>query len=94
MDIDDILAGVAVDHDAIPQGTLNLQALTRTWVTERVSPELMPYPDGLMERTMERIRRQVRFFLSFSFGLGRPGGATHTHRHTDSNHWPIINMTS
>lgn len=57
MDIDDILA--EVDGQVIPQETLDLQALTRAWVSERVGPELMPYPEQLMERTMARIRRQV-----------------------------------
>lgn len=57
MDIDDILA--EVDGQTTPQETLDLQALTRAWVSERVGPEIMPYPEQLMERTMDRIRRQV-----------------------------------
>ncbi|KAI9868613.1 MAG: GINS complex subunit [Trichoglossum hirsutum] len=57
MDIDDILADV--DRDSIPQETHDLQALTRAWVAERVSPEILAYPEALLDRTMERIRRQI-----------------------------------
>lgn len=61
MDIDDILA--EVDGQFVPQETLDLQTLTRAWVSERVGPEIMPYPEQLMERTMDRIRRQVGSLL-------------------------------
>lgn len=57
MDIDDILA--EVDSHAVPSETQDLQELTRAWVTERSAPEILPWPDTLMERTLERIRRQV-----------------------------------
>ena len=57
MDIDDILAGVA--GDAVPQETRDLQELTRAWVNERSAPEILPWPESLMERMMERIRQQV-----------------------------------
>ncbi|KAF2101604.1 GINS complex, Sld5 component [Rhizodiscina lignyota] len=57
MDIDDILADI--DREALPQESLDLQELTRAWVTERVAPELLPYPDALMERVSARIRRQI-----------------------------------
>lgn len=57
MDIDDLLAEVTAD--AIPQETRDLQELTRAWVAERVAPELLPWPEELMERVHERVRRQV-----------------------------------
>ena len=57
-DIDDILAELN-GAEAIPQETRDLQALTGAWITERVGPEIMPYPEGLMERIMERIRSQI-----------------------------------
>jgi GINS complex subunit 4 len=57
MDIDDILADI--DQNAVPQETKDLQTLTRAWVAERVAPELLPYPEELMERILERIARQV-----------------------------------
>ncbi|KAL9130554.1 MAG: hypothetical protein Q9175_006991 [Cornicularia normoerica] len=57
MDIDDILA--EVDSHAVPRETRDLQELTRAWVTERSAPEILPWPDGLMERVLERIRRQI-----------------------------------
>ena len=57
MDIDDILA--AVDSHAVPREGRDLQELTRAWVTERSAPEILPWPDALMERILARIRRQV-----------------------------------
>ena len=57
MDIDDILA--EVDSHAVPRETRDLQELTRAWVTERSAPEILPWPDALMERVLERIRTQV-----------------------------------
>ncbi|CAI6335218.1 unnamed protein product [Periconia digitata] len=56
-DIDDILAEIAVD--SIPQETRDLQELTRCWVAERVAPELLPWPEEVVERVLERIRRQI-----------------------------------
>jgi GINS complex subunit 4 len=58
MDIDDILADI--DANAVPQETKDLQILTRAWVAERVAPELLPYPEELMDRILERIAKQVR----------------------------------
>lgn len=58
MDIDDILASVSGPR--IPQRTLDLQALTRAWVAERTAPELLPYPTELIDRVMDRLRKQVR----------------------------------
>ena len=69
MDIDDILADVS--REAEPQESRDLQELTRAWVAERVAPEILPYPDALMERVLERIRRQVQFS---SINFPRGGG--------------------
>ncbi|KAF1979840.1 GINS complex, Sld5 component [Bimuria novae-zelandiae CBS 107.79] len=57
MDIDDLLAEVSVD--SISQETRDLQELTRSWVAERVAPEILPWPSDLMERVLDRIRRQI-----------------------------------
>jgi GINS complex subunit 4 len=57
MDIDDLLAEVAVD--STPREIRDLQELTRCWVAERVAPEILPWPSDLMDRVLERIRRQV-----------------------------------
>jgi GINS complex subunit 4 len=57
MDIDDLLAEVAVD--STPQESRDLQELTRAWVVERTAPEILNWPEELMERVLERIRRQV-----------------------------------
>ena len=69
MDIDDILADVS--REAEPQESRDLQELTRAWVAERVAPEILPYPDALMERVLERIKRQVQFFSVNLGGKGR-----------------------
>lgn len=58
MDIDDLLAEVTVD--TTPRETRDLQELTRLWVAERVAPEILPWPSDLMDRVLDRIRRQVR----------------------------------
>ena len=58
MDISDILA--EVDIDAVPQSTRDLQELTRAWVTERSAPEILPWPSVLIDRLLERLKRQVR----------------------------------
>ena len=57
MDIDDILA--EVDSQTLPQETRDLQELTRSWVNERCAPEVLPWPEALMERVLERVRKQV-----------------------------------
>ncbi|KAL1609761.1 GINS complex subunit [Nothophoma quercina] len=57
MDIDDLLAEVAVD--STPQQSRDLQELTRAWVAERTAPEILNWPEELMERVLERIRRQI-----------------------------------
>ncbi|OTA54272.1 GINS complex, Sld5 component [Hypoxylon sp. EC38] len=60
MDIDDILREVDPTFDSIPQETRDLQALTRAWMAERSSPELLDWPaDGFFERTNERIKQQI-----------------------------------
>jgi len=69
MDIADILATVTRDHH-VALGTvddethasemqLDLRLLTQAWISERVAPELLPYPTHLMERVTQRIREQV-----------------------------------
>jgi GINS complex subunit 4 len=61
-DIQDILDSVSAP--SIPQRTRDLQALTRAWVNERTALELLPYPTGVIERVMDRIKKQVRPFPS------------------------------
>lgn len=59
MDIDDIL-NTLNDHSGIPQETRDLQQLTRLWVIERSAPEILRWPEALMDRVLDRIRKQVR----------------------------------
>ncbi|TKA32261.1 hypothetical protein B0A49_13800, partial [Cryomyces minteri] len=55
--ISDILGSVSTP--SIAARTQDLHALTRAWVTERVAPELLPYPGALMARTLARVRAQI-----------------------------------
>ena len=73
MDIDDLLAEVSAD--SIPRETRDLQELTRAWVAERVAPELLPYPEELMERVLERIRKQVCILAGVGLELSNTRGS-------------------
>ncbi|KAJ5139147.1 GINS complex [Penicillium bovifimosum] len=60
MDIDDILA--SVDHGpgaSRESAALDHQLLTRFWVSERAVTEVLPWPAPLMERIMDRVRKQI-----------------------------------
>ena len=59
MDIDDILDTLN-DRSGNPQETRDLQELTRLWVIERSAPEILRWPEALMDRVLNRIRKQVR----------------------------------
>lgn len=56
MDIQDILDSVSADTAPAES---DLQSLVRAWVNERVAPEILAFPEALIERTMERMRKQV-----------------------------------
>ena len=58
MDIEDILASIDGQN---PQSELpDLQELTRAWVAERSSPELLQWPSALIDRMLARTKRQVK----------------------------------
>ena len=57
VDISDILASVSTP--TVPPRARDLQALTRAWINERSSPELLPYPTELIERSTDGVKRQV-----------------------------------
>ena len=60
MDIDDILASVDRDHISTSESaSADHQLLTRYWVAERATPELLPWPGPLMDRMMDRVTKQV-----------------------------------
>ncbi|KAG2417392.1 hypothetical protein HFD88_008611 [Aspergillus terreus] len=60
MDIDDILASVDRGDVSSPESAaFDHQLLTRFWVAERGVSELLPWPAPLMERVMNRVRRQI-----------------------------------
>nr|POE48042.1 dna replication complex gins protein sld5 [Quercus suber] len=80
VDISDILASVSAPQ--LPQSTLDLQALTRAWINERASPALLPNPSDLVDRTMDRVKRQIESIEDMTgtmdpqanFTLNREGG--------------------
>jgi GINS complex subunit 4 len=57
MDIDDILADV--DTPSSPEPAHDLRSLTRTWVTERAAPEVLPWPVALVDRVVHRMTAQT-----------------------------------
>ncbi|KAI5361997.1 Putative DNA replication complex GINS protein SLD5 [Septoria linicola] len=57
VDISDILASVSAPP--IDPRVLDLQALTRAWINERTSPDLLPYPTDLIDRANNGIKRQI-----------------------------------
>ncbi|KAF9888069.1 GINS complex subunit [Aspergillus nanangensis] len=60
MDIDDILASVDRHDVSNPESAaLDHQLLSRFWVAERGVSELLPWPTNLMDRMMERVRKQI-----------------------------------
>ncbi|MCJ1393990.1 GINS complex subunit [Xylographa bjoerkii] len=58
MDISDILTSVSA-HPSPPAQSLDLQALTRAWVNERVAPEVLPWPEELMGRVMRGVAKLI-----------------------------------
>ncbi|MCJ1249245.1 GINS complex subunit [Trapelia coarctata] len=53
MDISDILASVSAPAPSLHSE--DLQALTRAWVNERAAPELLLWPESLMDRVMDGV---------------------------------------
>lgn len=64
-DIQDILAGLDTDAGSPEVARQDYELLTRLWVAERAVPELLPWPGGVVERVMGRIKGQVCSFLLF-----------------------------
>jgi GINS complex subunit 4 len=79
MDIDDILAEVSGASQPQEQLQDHIQ-LTRAWVNEKNAPEILPWPQDLMDRVLGRIREQVSFIFYFfsSFLNGRVYCAVYT----------------
>ncbi|EEH47583.1 uncharacterized protein PADG_03667 [Paracoccidioides brasiliensis Pb18] len=76
MDIDDILASIDRPGFSSPEATvLDAQQLTRFWVSERGVPELLPWPGPLMERVMERVRRQIEKIEDLTASASDPTSA-------------------
>ncbi|KAH2775266.1 hypothetical protein KXW10_003413 [Aspergillus fumigatus] len=87
MDIDDILASVD-RHDTSPESAaLDHQLLTRLWVAERAVSELLPWPAPLMERMMERVRKQIERIEDLAASSSDPYTTTAT-----STNNPTLNL--
>ncbi|KAI9926922.1 hypothetical protein ASPWEDRAFT_177062 [Aspergillus wentii DTO 134E9] len=79
MDIDDILASVDRDDVSAPESTaLDHQLLTRFWVSERAVSELLPWPGPLMDRMMDRVRRQIEAIEDLAASASDPFSASTT----------------
>jgi GINS complex subunit 4 len=81
IDISDILASVSrpgganSSHPPTPYlddttSHADHQLLTRAWISERCSPELLPYPTALLKRVMERIQTQIARIEDLAAGAG------------------------
>ncbi|KAL9113629.1 MAG: hypothetical protein Q9227_002367 [Pyrenula ochraceoflavens] len=59
--MDDILENLdrAANFSSSESITRDHEALTRFWVAERSAPEVLPWPADLMERMLERVRKQI-----------------------------------
>ncbi|KAJ5101625.1 hypothetical protein NUU61_003847 [Penicillium alfredii] len=89
MDIDDILASVDRGAGASPESAaLDHQLLTRFWVAERAVSEVLPWPVPLMERMMERVRRQIETIED----LAASSADTDSSITTTTTHNPNLNL--
>lgn len=66
MNFDDILKdfekGSEIQKQSTEQDRANdLAKLTQTWVKERTIPELLPYESELLDRMLERVRKQIEY---------------------------------
>ncbi|KAE8369439.1 hypothetical protein BDV27DRAFT_153116 [Aspergillus caelatus] len=87
MDIDDILASVDRNDVSTPESAaLDHQLLTRFWVAERGVSELLPWPEALMNRMMERVRKQIETIEDLAASSSDP---TTTN---NSNNNPTLNL--
>ena len=79
MEIDDLINNLQPSRKPIKTGSQedtylkdDLRLLKQAWTSERMAPELLPFVGSLLDRIMERIRRQVQFIEENSVDL-RPG---------------------
>lgn len=58
------------NHDLIQKQKRNdLQLLQEAWIKEKMVPDILPYEEGLIERILERIRKQLEFIEMNSIEL-------------------------
>ncbi|KAB8270633.1 GINS DNA replication complex subunit Sld5 [Aspergillus flavus] len=87
MDIDDILASVDRNDVSTPESAaLDHQLLTRFWVAERGVSELLPWPEALMNRMMERVRNQIETIEDLAASSSDPTTTT------NSSNNPTLNL--
>lgn len=80
IDISDILASVTRAAPGDPSSSSSLyldtdaatdhQLLTRSWISERCAPDLLPYPTELMQRVMSRVQQQISTIEDLASGMG------------------------
>ncbi|OJK02717.1 hypothetical protein ASPACDRAFT_9146, partial [Aspergillus aculeatus ATCC 16872] len=93
MDIDDILASVDRHDPTTPESTaLDHQLLTRFWVAERGVSELLPWPGPLMDRMMDRVRRQIETIEDLAATSADPLPSTTTNLQTTPTN-TTLNLT-
>lgn len=74
LDIDDILRDF--EREVRPKSAgeaqrkqQDLQELTQSWISERMSPELLEYKGELLDRVLQRVRGQIEFIETNSIEL-------------------------
>ncbi|OGM50483.1 GINS DNA replication complex subunit Sld5 [Aspergillus bombycis] len=95
MDIDDILASVDRNDVSTPESTqLDHQLLTRFWVAERGVSELLPWPEALMNRMMERVRKQIETIEDLASSSSDPTitTTTTTNNNNSNSNNPTLNL--
>ena len=93
VDISDILADISrpsAGQSSATSGYLDTDAssdhqlLTRSWISERCAPDLLPYPTDLMTRVLTRLQRQISTIEDLAGGMGETYGSAGLHNTSKS----------
>lgn len=101
IDISDILASVSRTLPGDPPSSsfldtdtsIDHQLLTRSWISERCAPDLLPYPTELMERVMTRVQHQINTIEDLASGMGDGYSTTTTATNKGVNSRQNANLT-
>ncbi|KAI5789709.1 hypothetical protein DFH27DRAFT_517779 [Peziza echinospora] len=83
-EIDDILA--EFDAQSEPIGTRDITDLTKSYLSELSSPELLPYQATIITRLTDRIREQLELIETTHYNI-----LSHSHSSSASHHHPSHN---